>query len=53
MISSVRTSTLLNRYIVSGNVRFMSAASTASIKSRFETAYEERMKTLNKSGAKK
>jgi uncharacterized protein (DUF1697 family) len=48
-----RTSTHLNRYLVSGNYRFMSAASTAAIKSRFETAYEERMKNLGKSGAKK
>lgn len=53
MISAVRTSSHLNRYIVSGNYRFMSAASTASIKSRFETAYEERIKTLNKAGGKK
>jgi hypothetical protein len=53
MISGVRSITYLNRMLVSGSCRFMSAASTASIKSRFEVAYEERMKTLNKSGAKK
>jgi len=34
------------------NYRFMSAASTASIKSRFQTAYEERVKNLNKNPAK-
>lgn len=49
MISSLKASHL-NRYLVQGQLRTMS---TASIKSRFETAYEERMKNLAKVGAKK
>lgn len=47
----VRTSHL-NQFLVSSQLRYMSAASTASIKSRFQTAYEERMKSINKSGYK-
>lgn len=31
----------------------MSAASTASIKSRFETAYQERIKSIRKAGQKR
>lgn len=53
MISAVRNSSLLNRYLVSGQMRHMSSASTASIKSRFETAYEERIKSLSKTAQKK
>ncbi len=45
-------STHLNRMLFQSNYRFMSAASTASIKSRFQTAYEERVKNLNKNPAK-
>jgi hypothetical protein len=45
-------STHLNRLLVQGNYRFMSAASTASIKSRFQAAYEERVNNLNKNPAK-
>ena len=53
MISAFSTNSHLNRLLVSGQKRFMSAASTASIKSRFETAYEERIKALKKVSHKK
>lgn len=48
MISAVRNSSYLNKLLIQGQVRQMSTAS-ASIKSRFEAAYEERVKTLSKS----
>ncbi len=48
----ISRATHLNRFLVQGNYRFMSAASTASIKSRFQAAYEERVNNLQKTPQK-
>lgn len=53
MITSFRPQSYLNKMLVANNARFMSAASTASIRSRFETAYEERVKSIKRAGEKK
>ena len=52
MILGLRTNTHLNM-LMKAQMRYMSAASTASIKSRFETAYQERIKSIRKAGAKR
>lgn len=48
----ISKATHLNRFLIQGNCRFMSAASTASIKSRFQAAYEERINNLAKTPQK-
>lgn len=48
----ISRATHLNRFLVQANCRFMSAASTASIKSRFQAAYEERVNNLSKTPQK-
>jgi hypothetical protein len=51
MIAGKSSRTLLSNMVVSGGqMRFMSAASTASIKSRFEAAYVERMEQTKGKG---
>ena len=52
MIAANSSRSLLSRMVVSGGqMRFMSAASSASIKSRFEAAYQERMENLKNKDA--
>jgi len=53
MMQGVRKHTHLCNFMLSANVRFMSAASAASIKDRFEAAYEQRMNSIKKSSQKK
>lgn len=48
MMQGLRRTTYLNNFIGSGNLRFMSVASTASIKDRFQAAYEDRAEMLKK-----
>ena len=52
MIAGKSSRSLLSKMVVSGGqMRFMSAASSASIKSRFEAAYVERMEQLKNSAS--
>lgn len=53
MMQGIRKNTHLCNFMMSANVRFMSAASAASIKDRFEAAYEQRVNQMKKSSHKK
>lgn len=54
MIAGNSSRSLLQKMVVSGGqMRFMSASSTASIRSRFEAAYTERMASMKGSAATK
>lgn len=52
MMLGLRRATYLNNFIGAGNQRFMSVASAASIKDRFQAAYEDRAAMLRKQQTK-